>query len=36
MIERNFNEEGVLTMLASENILKKDWNNKLDERRNNI
>lgn len=28
--------EGVLTMLASENVLKKDWDNELDERWNNV
>ena len=27
-IEKSKNEEGILTMLASENILKKDWNTK--------
>jgi predicted CopG family antitoxin len=28
--------ESILTMLASENSLKKDWDNKLDERWNNV
>lgn len=28
--------EGILTMLASEEILKKDWDNKQDERWNNL
>ena len=28
--------EGVLTMLASEDVLKKDWDNELDERWNNV
>jgi metal-responsive CopG/Arc/MetJ family transcriptional regulator len=27
-IEKSKNKEGILTMLASENILKKDWNTK--------
>jgi len=30
------NKEGILTMLASENALKKDWDNKNDERWNKI
>lgn len=28
--------EGVLTMFASESVLKKDWDNELDERWNNV
>ena len=35
MIEKNPNE-GFLTMLASEKALKKDWDNELDERWNNV
>ncbi len=35
MIEKNSNE-GFLTMLASEKSLKKDWDNELDERWNNV
>jgi len=31
MVEKSFNEESILTMLTSEEILMKDWNNKLDE-----
>lgn len=30
------NEESIFTMLASENVLKKDWNNKEDERWNKL
>lgn len=29
------NKEGILTMLASEKVLKKEWDNELDERWNN-
>lgn len=28
--------ESILSMLASEDVLKKDWNNELDERWNNV
>jgi len=35
-LEKNPNKEGILTMFASEEILKKDWDNKLDERWNNV
>ncbi|MEA3414523.1 MAG: hypothetical protein U9Q99_03310 [Nanoarchaeota archaeon] len=35
-IEKSKNKEGILTMLASESVLKKDWNNKADERWNNV
>lgn len=35
-LEKNKNSEGILTMLASENVLKKDWNNESDERWNNV
>ncbi len=31
-IEADKNSEGILTMLASENVLRKDWDNKADER----
>jgi len=30
------NKESVLTMLASEDVLKRDWDNKEDERWNNV
>lgn len=30
------NSESLITMLASEEVLKKDWDNKLDERWNNV
>jgi hypothetical protein len=33
---KNSNNESFLTMLASEDSLKKDWNNELDERWNNV
>ncbi len=32
----NENKEGILTMLASEEVLKKDWDNEADERWNNV
>lgn len=35
-IGKNTNKEGILTMLASENTLKKDWDNELDQRWNNV
>ena len=35
-LENSFADENVLTMLASEKVLKKDWDNKLDERWNNV
>ncbi|MBS3099831.1 hypothetical protein J4463_01270 [Candidatus Pacearchaeota archaeon] len=31
---KNLNKEGIMTMLASEKSLKKDWDNKLDKRWN--
>ena len=31
ILENHPNKEGILTMLASEEVLKKDWDNKLDE-----
>lgn len=36
MLEKSENKEGILTMLASEDVLKKDWSNELDERWNNV
>jgi hypothetical protein len=35
-IDNSKNREGILTMLASEEVLKKDWDNKLDDRWNNV
>ena len=35
-LELNENSENILTMLASEDVLKKDWENKEDERWNNV
>jgi metal-responsive CopG/Arc/MetJ family transcriptional regulator len=35
-IEKSKNKEGILTMLAAEKVLKKDWDNKKDERWNKI
>ena len=35
-IEKNTNNEGTLTMLASEHALKKDWDNETNEQWNNI
>jgi len=35
-LEKNPNNESILNMLASEEVLKKDWDNKLDERWNNV
>ena len=35
-LEKIPNNEGIMTMLASEQVLKKDWDNKLDERWNNV
>jgi metal-responsive CopG/Arc/MetJ family transcriptional regulator len=35
-IEKNKNQEGILTMLSSENVRKKDWDNEKDERWNNL
>jgi len=32
MLDKNKNKESILTMLASEEVLKKDWDNKPDER----
>ena len=35
-LEKNKDKESILTMLASEHILKKDWENSEDERWNNV
>ncbi|MBS3079847.1 hypothetical protein J4221_00075 [Candidatus Pacearchaeota archaeon] len=35
-LEKDKNKESILTMLASEKVLKKDWDNELDERWNNV
>ncbi|MBS3136830.1 hypothetical protein J4232_00215 [Candidatus Woesearchaeota archaeon] len=35
-LEKHPNAESIMTMLASEQILKKDWNNEADERWNNV
>ncbi len=35
-IEKRKDRESILTMLASEDALKKDWDNKMDERWNNV
>ena len=35
-IKKHPDKENILTMLASEEVLKKDWDNKLDERWNNV
>jgi len=35
-LERDENEESILNMLLSEDVLKKDWYNELDERWDNI
>ena len=36
LIEKHPNSESIMTMLASEEVLKKDWDNQLDERWNNV
>lgn len=36
MVEKSRNYEGILTMVASEEVLAKDWNNENDERWNEI
>lgn len=36
MLDKSVDKESVLTMLASENVLKKDWKNKKDEVWNNV
>ncbi len=35
-LEKRKRKEGILTMLASEEVLKKDWDNPEDERWNNV
>lgn len=35
-IQNHPNSESIMTMLTSEGVLKKDWDNKLDERWNNV
>lgn len=35
-INKNTNNESIMTMLASEDVLKKDWDNELDERWNSV
>ncbi len=35
-LEKNKNKEGILTMLASEKVLKKDWDNEADEMWNDV
>ena len=36
MLDKSKNKEGILTMLASEDVLKKDWENEADERWNDV
>jgi len=36
ILQNHPSSETIMTMLASEDVLKKDWNNKLDERWNNV
>lgn len=35
-LKHSKNSEGILTMLASEEVLKKEWDNKNDDRWNNV
>jgi predicted CopG family antitoxin len=35
-LENTKDKESILTMLASENVLRKDWDNELDERWNSV
>ena len=35
-LEKNKDKEGILTMLASENVLRKDWDNEADNRWDNV
>ncbi len=35
-LEKSKNKEGILTMLASEKVLQKEWDNELDERWNDV
>ncbi len=36
ILEKDRDHESILTMLASESVLKKDWDNELDERWNDV
>jgi hypothetical protein len=36
LLEKSVHKESILTMLASEDVLKKDWENEADERWNNV
>lgn len=36
ILDKSASKESILTMLASENVLKKDWENKEDEAWNNV
>ncbi len=36
LLEKSVSKESIFTMLASENVLKKDWDNKKDEAWNDI
>ena len=36
MLDKSSSKESILTMLASEDVLKKDWNNKEDEAWDNV
>ncbi len=36
LIKGDKNSEGILAMLASEDVLKKDWDNEVDEEWNNV
>jgi predicted CopG family antitoxin len=36
ILEKDTGSESILTMLASESVLKKDWDNELDERWNDV
>ena len=36
LLEQLPEKEGIMTMLASEDVLKKEWDNELDERWNNV
>jgi len=36
MLEKSPNKESIFTMLASQEVLRKDWDNEADERWNNV
>ena len=36
MLEKHKDKEGIMCMLASEEVLKKEWNNKFDDRWDNV